>query len=340
MEKNKKNALVIGGTGIIGVPVVKQLIKDGEYNIHSIGLEEAADPTFPSYVQQHIIDRTTLEYEEAMNKLNSEIDYRWDVVIDLIAFDEKSAEQTFKLFKNHARHIITMSTSLVYDRSVKIDGPISENTSLAKEGQFGGYVDGKVRLERYWQRILDVNWTLLRPYHILGAHSLLGCIPEHNRDPKLIERLKKGETLKLCNGGKVFLNCIYPKDIATAISKAIGNQKTFKQVYNLVNPKVVIAKDYYAEIAAQLNVPLKIEGISISQIWRELKGWEMTTLPHIYSMEKMNNDIGYVPSTPLKEGIKDAIEYHPEITVPVEVIPIYQRMNKLPKPKKVDWLLD
>ncbi|MEK7185335.1 MAG: NAD-dependent epimerase/dehydratase family protein [Patescibacteria group bacterium] len=332
-DRKLKNALVIGGTGIIGKPTVMQLIKNNEYNVYSIALEKT---DFSSNVKQHIADRTIGEYKNLIQKLNSEVGL-WDVVVDVVAFDAESAEITHSLFKNCSEHIITLSTTLVYDRTTESTDPISENTPLAPEGHFGGYVDGKVKLEKFWQSTTDVNWTLIRPYHILGAESLLGCIPEHNRDPKLIEKIKNGEILRLCNGGSIFLNCIHPKDIAGAIYKIIGNPNTFKQAYNLVNPKPVLAKDYYAEIAKQVGGISNIEAVSMDQIWQEKKGWEMTTLPHVYSMQKMEKDVGFVPNIKLEEGICDAIENPPKVTSAVD-IPVHQRMNKLPSPKRPNWL--
>lgn len=337
---SKRNAIIIGGTGIIGMPVVFQLIASNEYNVHSISLERASNPAFPTSVQQHIIDRNTPKFEELIEEITSKINYDWDVVIDLISFDEKSAQQTYKLFKNCSQQIITLSTTLVYNRSSKTDVPISEETPLAQKGELGGYVDGKLRLEEFWQKIPDSNWTILRPYHILGAHSLLGCIPEENRDPKILDRIKSGETLNLCSGGEIKFNFIHPKDIATAIHKVIGNKQAFRQVFNLVNPQVIVAKDYYSEIARQLGVDLSIKNVPVAQIWKEMKGWEMTTLPHLYSMKKMGECIGYMPETPLVDAIKDSIMYYPATVVPIESIPVHQRMNKLPRPKKIEWLLN
>jgi nucleoside-diphosphate-sugar epimerase len=334
--ENKKNVLIIGGTGIVGFPIVNQLILHNDHNVYSVALDKGY---FPESVHQYIVDRNTEEFSDLIKKLTSEVEYRWDAVIDVFSFGEETSKVTYELFKNSAAQIITISTTLVYDRSKKNSEPITEQTPLAEKGRFGGYVDGKVGLDSFWQGVTDVNWTLLRPYHIVGAGSLLGCIPECNRDPKLLEKIKQGEVLRLCNGGEVLLNCIHPKDIAMAVYKIIGNKNTFKQAYNLVNPEVVVAKDYYAEIAKQVGGKLNIENVPMSTIWEESKGWEMTTLPHVYSMEKLNRDIGYVPNTPLSEQIKDAIANHPVIAGPNEEIPIHKRMNKLPRPKKIDWLV-
>ena len=337
MKENKKTALVIGGTGIMGVPIIAQLLKQGNYAVHSISLDVSDVARLPESVQQYFVDRRSKDYKILISKLNAEVGH-WDVVIDLIASHAKDAEESYSLLKDHVGHFITISTTLVYDRSEKSSRAITEENKLAETGDLGGYVDGKLELERFWHFIKDMQWTLLRPYHILGEHSLLGCLPEHNRDPRLIERIKKGETLKLCEGGTIAFNYIHPEDIGIAICKIIGDQKSFGQVYNLVNPELVIAKDYYAEIARQLGVSLSIENISMEKVWSEMKGWEMTTLPHLYSMEKMERDFGYIPSTPLAKGIEDALKYRPYADVPADQIPVHQRMNKLPRPKKMSWL--
>ncbi len=335
MIENKKKALIIGGTGIIGNPLLMRLIKYREYEVHSISLNRASNPTFPDSVRQYTLDINSDDFEDLARNLNSIIDH-WDVVIDLISFDSDSAKRTYDLFKNDTQHFISISTTLVYDRSVKNDKPISEENSLAKEGEMGGYVDGKLRLEKFWHGVDDVNWTILRPYHIVGKKSLLGCIPECNRDPEILKKIKNGVTLNLCNGGDIFLNYIHPMDVAEAISKIIGNYKTFKKSYNLVNPEVILAKDYYQEIAKQLNSELKIDNISFTKIWNEMNGWELTILPHIYDMSKMNNDISYIPDTPLSTAIEDAIKSY-DLTS-VEQSRVNQRMNKLPRPKHIDWL--
>lgn len=145
-----KNILVIGGTGILGKPLVFQLIKHNEYKVYSIALNKAENPPYPKSVEQYIVDRYSSVYKNIIEKIISQADHMFDAVIDLIAYDDKSAEQTYSLFKNSAKQIITISTTLVYDRSKEAKGPITEKTALAKEGEYGGYVDGKLKLEKFW----------------------------------------------------------------------------------------------------------------------------------------------------------------------------------------------
>ena len=327
-------ALVFGGTGVVGKPIVEALHRQ-KVAVWSVSLEKAS---LPSAVSQCLIDRSSPDYENSINQLHAQAG-GWDLVVDTFSFDDKTGRETHRLFKEKAKHIVTISTTLVYDRtSQATDDPIAENTPLAQAGQLGGYVDGKLKLEEFWRSVDDVAWTIFRPYHILGRSSLLGCAPEHNRDPKLLERLRNGERLRLAGGGSTPFNYVHPKDIAQAICEAAGNSKAFSQAYNLVNPEEITAREYYTEIARQVGGTLLIEPVSIETIWNEQKGWEMTTLPHLYSVQKLKKDFGFVPATPLSEAIKDSIESYPTVHEQPEKIPVHQRINKLPRPKKPSWL--
>jgi nucleoside-diphosphate-sugar epimerase len=328
-----KNILLIGGTGIIGKATVLEALKEG-YEVTTISKE--IESNFPNSVKQLLIDRQNMnEFQDIVSKLNNQ----WDVVFDIFAYDEKDAKQTYDLFKDKAKHIFILSTTLVYDRSKKNTNPIKSNHPLTKKGELGGYVDKKLGLEQFWLSKKDANWTIIRPYHILGATSLLGCLPLHNRDPELLKRIKNNEKIVLCNGGEVELNYLHPRDLAKTVLKSAGNKKTFWKAYNVVNPTKIKVKDYFEIIGEMLGEKIQIINKPISEIWDENKGWELTTLPHIYDVTDLKRDIGFVPDIPLREAIKEAIENYPEMTVEKDKIPVHQRMNVLPKPEPITWLL-
>jgi len=335
----RKTALVLGGTGIIGTPIVAQLAMAGRYEVHSISLEASDEPALAASIHQHVVDRNSDAYAGVLQRLTQAVGH-WDVVIDLVAFDDESASKTLASLRGAARHVIVLSTTLVYDRSVPRDAPIPESCPLARPGEFGGYVDGKLELEKFWQSCRDTPWTLLRPYHVLGRRSLLGCLPEHNRDPELLERLMNGRTLQLCDSGEVAMTYVHPDDIALAIDKVAGNTRTFRQAYNLVHPAAFLAIDYYSEVARQLGTRLNVENVPMRRVWTEMKGWEMTTLPHVYDMAKLWRDTGYVPDTALSTAIADALWFTAPPETELTRIPVHQRMNKLPRPKRMEWVID
>lgn len=208
---------------------------------------------------------------------------------------------------------------------------------IASPGEMGGYVDKKVAMEKYIQS-QTLPWTILRPYHILGPHSLLVCIPDHNRHPELIDRLKRGEALTLCNGGEIPLNIVHPADIGRAVLAMVKNPTTIHKVYNCVNPEPVNARNYYAEIARQVGGALKIKSKSYQEVWDESGGWELTSLPHVYDVSDLERDTGFVPRISYQECIRDALAHPPLTNATMNQISVHQRMTVLPRPRRFSWL--
>lgn len=328
----KQKILIIGGTGIVGKAVVAEALKRN-YEVSTIGLEKVG---FPKEVNQIVLDRkNSQKFKKTCKELGNQ-----DIILDIFEFGEDDARQTYECFKKTAKHIFILSTVLVYNRSKPYKLPIKSSHELSEKGVLGGYVDHKLDVENFWKNIMDVNWTILRPYHILSkADSLLGCIPDHNRDPNLLDTIRKEKSLALCDGGNIKFNFIDPIDIADIIFKAANNPKTFHKAYNAVNPDVILAKDYYEYIANEIGKKLIIKNKPIKQVWEENKGWQLTTLPHVYDVSDLKKDIGVVPHIPLKKTIGEVIKSYRKVNLPVSNIPVHQRMTLLPRPKKIGWLL-
>ncbi len=333
-----KNVLIIGGTGILGKSIISEALKEN-LNITVLGLSN--DKSISKLVKQAIIDRKdTKKFKSLAIKLNKEAK-RWDIVIDIADFEESDARQTYTCFKETGKHFFILSTVLVYDRSKPYRLPIMSSHPLAKLGELGGYVDNKSKIEHFWQSVKDVNWTILRPYHILSpTDSLLGCIPDHNRDPLLIERISKNKKLVLCNKGNIEFNFIDARDLAKIILNASGNKKTFHKTYNAVNPTKILAKDYYELIGKELGKKILIENKTIKEVWKDNKGWQLTTLPHIYDVSDLRRDISFVPSISLEQSLKEAVKTYRPVKKSLSEISVHQRMTLYPRPKPIDWLLD
>jgi len=327
--------LLIGGTGIVGKAIIDEALKR-QCEVTAIGLE--MDKNISSKVNQVIVNR---ENEEEFKEKCNNLENKWDIVVDIFEFNKKSAKQTHKYFKDISNHIFILSTVLVYDRAKEHPLPIKSNHQLSKKGELGGYVDHKLEVERYWEKVNDVNWTILRPYHILGeTESLLGCIPDHNRDPRLLDKIKNGESLELCEGGEVNFNFINPTDIANIVFAAYNNPRSFNKAYNLVNPSIITAKYYYELIAKELNKELKIINKSVKDVWKDNKGWQLTTLPHVYDVSDLEQDIGFVPRIPIEKTIKDVIKNFESQDIEFSKLAVHQRMTLLPRPKPIGWLLN
>lgn len=274
------------------------------------------------------IDKNPLKYAKFvhandLDKLNE----TWDAVFDVYTFGREQAEETRRRFKDKTGHLFVMSSTLVYNRSKLSYDRIKPSHKLAEKGSQGGYVNHKVELEEYWNSIDDMNWTILRPYHIIGRGSFLGCLPPHNRDPYLIGEIRKGK-IDLCDGGRVPINIVNPKDIGRVVLSTIG--KNFGKKYNVVNPEEVIARDYYLKVAELLGRGLEIGNTTGENIW-DSGDWKLTTLPHLYDVSDLEKDGIYVPSIGLRESLIDAMDNHP-FPMGKNKTPVHKRMHMEPEP--------
>lgn len=330
-----KRMLIIGGTGIIGRPTVQQALQAG-YHVTTVSLAEVKYPN-PKSVAQIVADRHEEWFYEDIWR-HKKHEGPWDIVVDVYNLDRRDAAQVHELFGTTAKHIIVLSTTLVYNRSQDpLVAPITSDNPLTKRGLLGGYVDRKLSMERYWHKVKDVPWTILRPYHIVGAGSYLGCLPDHNRDPRLLKRIKGGETLTLCERGMAEFSYVHSGDVARTILAVAGNSKTFGRVFNCVNPVVITARKYFQEIGSLLGHKVEIRDKPIEEVWREARGWELTTLAHVYDVSDLREATGYVPNTPLREALQEAIEHYPTACPPVTPA-VHERMTLLPRPKPPAWL--
>jgi nucleoside-diphosphate-sugar epimerase len=299
--------LIFGGTGILGEVLTEKAIEKG-YDVTTVGTE--------------------LNYKTQANFVHVDkligLNTNWDAIVDIFTFDKQK-----ELSKLKSDQIIVLSSTLVYDRSKWSAERIYSKHPKAKKGTQGGYVDHKLELEDFWSGA-DKNWTILRPYHIIGPNSYLGCLPPHNRDPLLLEYIRKGE-ISLCDSGRVPLNIVHPKDIAEVILRCISNSKTVRKFYNLINPEEVVARDYYLKIAEILGVDLKIKNIPGEDIW-STGDWKLTTLPHLYNISDLLGDVEYLPSIGLEESLRDAIDNHPPI-VEKNNTSVHKRMHIYPEPR-------
>ncbi|SFC05770.1 NAD-dependent epimerase/dehydratase family protein [Pseudoalteromonas denitrificans] len=323
-----KKILLIGGTGIVGNAMIEAAL---EKKFHITVISNNENALLPTGVLHIFADKYSSDYDLKLKALPKS-----DFVYDIIEYGLDDAKKTHEIFKDKTPHIIVLSTTLIYDRENVFNEAISESNPSIPSKMYGGYVDSKLLVEDFWLNQTDVNVTLLRAYHILGVGSLLGCLPLHNRDPLIVERIESGETLHLFNEGNIPLNFIHPKDLASAVLGVANNHLCFNKAYNAVNPQVYFIKDYYHQLAALLCKKVNIKGLDYEEVYG--RGWEMTLLPHCYDISALQRDSGFNPTIGLDIGLRDALTGYPFSVTATDLIPVFKAMNKGDDPKKISWL--
>ncbi|MFQ5620633.1 MAG: NAD-dependent epimerase/dehydratase family protein [Candidatus Nanoarchaeia archaeon] len=307
--------LIIGGTGIVGTAAANKAAIEHEVTVLAPDFPQR-DQFIPG-VKFFCTGKGDPFFEPIVQSITPP--KGWDCVVDIYSFSEEHARITSEVPSDQ---FIVFSTSLVYERSNTPDS-IPSSQPIA-ETPPSGYASRKLDVERLW-RSTNHNWTLLRPYHILGPNSYLGCLPFHNRDPYIVERINNEQQLNLVND--VQFNAIHPNDLAEIILRCIGNKNTFQKAYNAVNPKPILTADYFKEIAKQLNKPLNINRVPNTCN----NGWALTAQNHLYDTSDLETDIQYTPNTSIETCIADSLRVHPPL-MPAEETAVHQRMNIRPWP--------
>ena len=117
------------------------------------------------------------------------------------------------------------------------------------------YQHFKLAQETEVKKCKDVAWRIFRTNHVVGRGSLLGCIPGHNRDPLLLDTLRKGTGLRLAHRGNVALSFVHSIDLAAAMLDLIVDPQTCQSAINVVHPAPVRADDYYHLLAEIIDAP-------------------------------------------------------------------------------------
>ncbi len=290
--------LIIGGSGFLSGTLARLALQRND----QVWAVTRGKRSLPPGVKGVVVDRHDDQaFRSAINSLN----LQWDLVVDCIAFDPDDIRQDAAILPDLCDHLVFISTDFVYDPAGRSFPQGEESDSIIVDG-YGG----KKRQAELALLAADtgkMGWTILRPCHIYGPGSQLGCLPEHGRDPRLIDRLRGGETLRLVGGGHFLQQPILARDLAETILSVAGNPAANRQIFCAAGPKFVESREYYRIIAELLGVGLKIEELNGQNYLREHPESAPFLCHRIYDMSKLRSAGCAVPNTPLEVGLREQV---------------------------------
>lgn len=293
------NILLIGGSGFVSGTLARLAVDQG----HAVWAVTRGQRPFAEGVTPLIADRKDeAQFADAVSRPG----VRWDLVVDCIGYGPEDTRQDVALFRERAEHLVFISTDFVYDPDRR-RLPQNEDDADYLTHSYGG----KKREAELVLADTDtgpMRWTVLRPCHIYGPGSLLGCLPEHGRDPQLIERLRRGEPLRLVGGGHFLQQPILAADLARTILSCAGNAAAHGQICNAAGPTTVESWQYYQIVADSLGVPLAVEELSVSDYRRDNPGRASFLCHRIYDLSRLADCGLHVPATSLAEGLRGHME--------------------------------
>jgi nucleoside-diphosphate-sugar epimerase len=294
------NILIIGGSGFLSGTLAQSAVQAG----HRVAVVTRGQRPLPQGVNGITADRRdATAFEAAITEAHREHGVPWDLVVDCIGYEVDDARQDISVFHNMARQFIFISTDFVYDPARRKFPQDEENPHFLTDNSYGAK-KRRCELEFVNGDTGDMAWSIIRPCHIYGPGSQLGCLPTHGRDPDLIRRLQTGESLQLVGGGHFLQQPILASDLAALILSCAGNAQTHRQIYQAAGPEIIESREYYRIITAILGVDLHIEELPVMAYLGEHPEQAPFLCHRIYDLGKLHAHSLAVPDTPVEEGLR------------------------------------
>lgn len=291
--------LLIGGSGFVSGTLARTALAAG----HQVWTVTRGQRGLVDGVTPIVADRRN---GSALQNALAQTDMQWDLVVDCIGYEPADAQQDVDLFRTRARHLVFISTDFVYDPARRTF-PQGEETDYYLADGYGGK-------KRQCELVLlnsdtgALQWTVVRPCHIYGPGSLLGCLPLHGRDANLLAKLQRSEPLQLIGGGHFLQQPILAADLAQTILSCVGNPHSHRQIYLTAGPDIIESRRYYEIIADVLGVQARFEEVPLTSFLQDNPDRHSFACHRIYTMDKLRAHGLHVPATPIVTGLRQHVK--------------------------------
>ncbi len=294
--------LVIGGSGHVSGAVVRAALAKG----HQVWTLTRGQRPVPPGVTSLVADRREPGAMEAAVAGQGQV---WDLVVDCICYDLPAIRQDLELFRQRARQFALISTDFVYHPAHRrFPQPEGADHWAGEEITAYGHKKHLCELELAEGDTGQMGWTILRPCHIYGPTSELGCLPLHGRDPQLIAKLRAGQPLQLVGGGHFLQQPILADDLAQTVLSVAGNRDACGQIFNTAGPEVIESRQYYQLVAEVLGVGLSVEEVPVFAYLAEHPEAAPFLCHRTYDLSRLAASGLSVPATPVAQGLRQPVE--------------------------------
>ena len=288
--------LIIGGSGFVSGTLARRARAAG----HKVWAVTRGRRALPDGVTPIVADRADdAAFAAALRGAGK----RWDLAVDSIGYNAHDAAQDLRDVAPLSGHVTFISTDFVYDPRARVVSQGEDASSYNTEGYGGLKRQGELVFEGSASRA----WTILRPCHIYGPGSLLGCLPAHSRDPRLLETIAARQPLRLVGGGRFLQQPLFAPDLADTILDLAGRSGAAGRIMNVRGPDTVESRRYYEIIGQALGVEVGFEEIPLESFARENPDKASFLSHRVYSIERLAATGARLPATPLAQGLAEHV---------------------------------
>ena len=329
----KKRILITGMAGFIGFSLADKLAKDEVYDIYGLDninnyydvrlkydrLEQlgfdasSIENGKQTDNQKHpLLKFIRLDLEDLQGLEALFAQQRFDIVVHLAAqagvrhslnnphayinSNVTGFVNILECCKNHqVKHLVYASSSSVYGLDSKV--PFSENEPTNHPVSLYAATKKMNELMAYtYSHLYNLPVTGLRFFTVYGPWG------RPDMSPMLFAKaIKKGQAIKVFNHGKMRRDFTYIGDIVEGIDRVIKQAPSTYKIYNIGNSKPIELLDFIELIEKSI-------GISAS---KEMLPMQPGEVYETYAdTTSLSQDTGYMPSTPLSEGVHKFLTWY------------------------------
>ncbi|TBR59088.1 3-beta hydroxysteroid dehydrogenase [Westiellopsis prolifica IICB1] len=283
--------LIMGGTRFIGVYLTQLLVQQG----HEIVLFNRGNRPVPiKGVGQITGDRTdTTLLKEKLSQEN------FDVIFDNNGRELTDTEPLAEIFQGRVQNFVYMSSAGVYlksDQMPHIEGDTVDPKSRHK---------GKHETEAYLTQ-QGIPFTSIRPTYIYGPQNY------NDLEAWFFDRIVRDRPIPIPGNGLHMTQLGHVKDLATAMTKVLGNSQAIRQIYNISGDRFVTFDGLAracAVAAGKSPDDIKIVHYDPKKFdFGKRKAFPLRTQHFFASVNKAMTQLDWQPEYDLISGLKDSFE--------------------------------
>lgn len=306
--------LFIGGTGNISEAVSRLAVEQGlDLYLLNRGTRGLFFPEKAKHIQGDIRDMASV------SKVLD--DYRFDVVVNWIAYNPDHVRTDLELFRGKIGQYIFISSASICQKPAR-SHYIDESTPSANP--YWQYSQNKIACEELlWHenRYHGFPVTIVRPSNTYGVSMIPSSLNAWTRPWTLIDRMRKGKKVVIHGDGTSLWVMTHNTDFARGFIGLIGNMQAIGHSFIITSDEVMTWNMIYEAIAraagAKLNavhIPSEFLAAVVPEASGRLLGDKTESV--IFNNSKIKRYVpGYQATVPFAEGIRRSVQWfddHPE----------------------------
>ena len=284
--------LIMGGTRFIGVYLTQMLVEQG----HEVVLFNRGNRELPSMegVAQITGDRTdAVQLKEKLSQEN------FDAIFDNNGRELTDTQPLAEIFQDRVQHFIYMSSAGVYLKSDQL--PHIEGDRVDPKSRHKGKHDTEAFLTQ-----LGMPFTSIRPTYIYGPQNY------NELESWFFDRIVRDRPIPIPGNGMHITQLGHVKDLASAMSKILGNSMTAQQIYNISGDRFVTFDGIACACAAAAGKSpdeIKIVHYDPKKFdFGKRKAFPMRVQHFFASINKAVTELGWQPEYDLVSGLRDSLQ--------------------------------